>query len=248
VTRLQQITKQAYLARLSLIDRALALDPNYPWALQMDGRVRADLVFNGFSLDPSADLALALRSVDQALLLVPNDYGTLRDKSRVLRAHGDLDDAAVIIRKLIEMNPSVSYRYNDLGWILMAQGHPKEALDNFLTAKRLATDTDFIQQLLDANLAVALVANDRFAEAIPQARLAIVGFASENGRDAETPWLALIAAESLSGQDSQAQADLEKYLAMPRTWRNIGAVRSYPFFAANQRLLDGLRRAGMPTE
>jgi tetratricopeptide (TPR) repeat protein len=248
VTRLQPITREAYLARLSLIDRALAIDPNYLWALQRDGRVRADLVFNGFSLDPSADLAHALRSVDRALLLAPNDYGTLREKSQVLRAQGDLDGAAVVIRKLIEMKPSVSYRYNDLGWILLAQGHPKEALDNFMAAKRLATDTEFIQQLLGANLAVALVANDRLAEAIPQARLAIAGFTSENGRDAEIPWLALIASESLSGQDSQARADLEKFLATPRTWRSIGAVRAYPFFAGNQRLLEGLRRAGMPTE
>jgi hypothetical protein len=146
------------------------------------------------------------------------------------------------------MKPSVSYRYNDLGWILLAQGHPKEALDNFMAAKRLATDTEFIQQLLGANLAVALVANDRLAEAIPQARLAIAGFTSENGRDAEIPWLALIASESLGGQDSQARADLEKFLATPRTWRSIGAVRAYPFFAGNQRLLEGLRRAGMPTE
>ena len=131
----------------------------------------------------------------------------------------------------------------------MAQGHPQEALDNFMAAKRLATtDTVFIQQLLGANLAVALVANGRFAEAIPQARLAIAGFTSENGRDIEIPWLALIAAESLSGQDAEARADLEKFLATSRMWRSIEAVRAYPLFATNQRLLEGLRRAGMPEE
>jgi tetratricopeptide (TPR) repeat protein len=234
---------------LSLIERALAVDPNFVWALRAAGRVRADLVFNGFSTDPPGDLAQALRSVDRALLLAPNDYATLREKSRVLRAEGDLEGAAAVIRKLIEMRPLVSYRYNDLGWILMAQGHSKEALDTFIAAERLAaTDTVFIQQMLGANLAVALIANDRFAEAIPRARLAIANFTSENGRDAEIPWLALIAAESLSGQDLQARADLEKFLAKPRTWRSIQAVRAYPLFAANQRLLEGLRRAGMPAE
>jgi adenylate cyclase len=249
VTSLQQITKQAYLARLSLIERALALDPNFLWALQKDGRVRADLVFSGFSSDPSADLAHALRSVDQALLLAPNDLGALREKSRVLRAQGDLDGAEVVVRKLIALKPVVSYRHNDLGWILLAQGRPKEALDSLTTAKRLAaTDTDFIHQLLDANLAIALVANDRFIEAIPQARLAIAGFTSENGRDVEIPWLALIAAESLSGQDAQARADLEKFLAAPRTWRTMAEVRRFPLFAANTQLLEGLRRAGMPTD
>jgi hypothetical protein len=46
---------------LALIQRALALDPNYLWALRADGRVRADRVFNGFSPDATADLAQALR-------------------------------------------------------------------------------------------------------------------------------------------------------------------------------------------
>jgi len=247
-TPLQQITKQAYLARIALIQRALALDPNYVGALRAEGRVYADFVFNGFSSDAAGDLARALKAVDQALLLAPNDYGALRDKSRVLRAQGDLDGAAAVIRKLIDMKPMVSYRYNDLGWILLAQGHPKEALDNILTAKRLATDDDFIHQLLDANLAIALVANDRFGEAIPQARLAIAGFTSQNGRDAEIPWLALIAAESGNGQEAQARADLEKFLASPRTWRNMTEIQKYPVFAANPQLLDGLRLAGMPAE
>jgi adenylate cyclase len=247
-TPLQQITKQAYAARLALIQRALALDPNFMWALRADGRVRADRVFNGFSPDATADLTQALRSVDQALLLAPNDYGTLREKSRVLRAQGDLDGAAAVIRRLIELKPAVSYRYNDLGWILMAQGHPKEALDNFMTAKRLATDTEFIQQPLGAHLAAALVANDRFAEAIPQAHLSIARFTSENGRDAEIPWLALIAAESLSGQDAQARADLGRFLATPRTWHSMAEIQKYPFFAANTQLLAGLRHAGMPAE
>jgi class 3 adenylate cyclase/TolB-like protein len=247
-TPLQQITRENYAARLALIQRALVLDPNYMWALRADGRVRADRVFYGFSPDTTADLAQALRSVDRALLLAPNDYNTLREKSRVLRAQGDLDGAAAVIRRLIELKPAVSYRYNDLGWILMAQGHPKEALDNFMTAKRLATDTEIIQQPLGGNLAVALVANDRFAEAIPQARLAIARFTSENGRDAEVPWLALIASESLSGQDAQARADLDRFLGTPRTWHSLAQIRTFPFLAANTQLLEGLRRAGMPAE
>jgi adenylate cyclase len=247
-TPLQQITRQAYLSRLSLIQRAMALDPNYVLALRTEGRVYADLVFNGFSSDPDGDLERALKAVDRALLLTPNDYGTLRDKSRVLRAQGDLDGAAAVIRKLIDMRPTVSYRYNDLGWILLAQEHPKEALDNFVTAKRLAATDAFITQLLDANLAIALVANERFTEAIPQARLAIAGFTSQNGRDAEIPWLALIAAESLTGQESLAQADLQRFLARPRTWHSLAAVKQFPFFAANPPLLEGLRRAGMPAE
>jgi hypothetical protein len=129
----------------------------------------------------------------------------------------------------------------------MLQKHPKEALESFMTAKRLTTSSvDF--DVIDGTLPVALVGNDRIAEAIPQARLAIAKFTSDAGRVAEYPWLALIAAESLNGQDTEARADLQKFLAAPRTWHSMAEIRNFPFFAANPQLLEGLSRAGMPTE
>jgi len=95
-------------------------------------------------------------------------------------------------------------------------------------------------------MAVALVANDRFPEAIGQARLAMAEFSPGSGRDAEAPHLALIAAESLNGQDADARADLRSFLDTPRTLHTMAAIRSVPFLAANTKLLEGLRRAGMP--
>ena len=93
-----------------------------------------------------------------------------------------------------------------------------------------------------------MLANDRFPEAIAQARLAIAEYPPESGRIAEYPWLALIAAESANGQDAEARADLQKFLATPRTWRTMAEIQKFDYFAANPKLLEGLRRAGMPAE
>ena len=71
-------------------------------------------------------------------LLAPNDYGALRDKSGVLRAQGDLDGAAVVIRKLIEMNPLVSYRYNDLARLIH---DPKRRLLEWCGTRELSSVT-----------------------------------------------------------------------------------------------------------
>ena len=71
-------------------------------------------------------------------------------------------------------------RHRELGLILLIQGHPQEALENFVTARRLAKGTDPVQSI-DANLAIGLLANDRFPEAIAQARLAIAEFPSDSG-------------------------------------------------------------------
>jgi adenylate cyclase len=246
-TPLQQVTKANLLAIISLIERALAIDPNYVWALEQISRIRAIFVLNGFSSDRAADLNDAMTAADRVLLFEPNNVDALRAKATVLRAQGDLDGAAAVLRRVIELRPLWGYRYNDLGSILLTQGHVKEALESFMTAKRLAVPTDAIN-FIDANIAIGLLANDRFLEAIAQARLAIAEFPAEGGRNAEFPWLALIAAESANGQDAVARADLQKFLATPRTLRTMAEIEKFPYFAANPKLLEGLRCAGMPAE
>ena len=116
-----------------------------------------------------------------------------------------------------------------------------------MTAKQLAVGADPVQSI-DANIAIGLLANDRFPEAISQARLAIAEYSPESGRSAEYPWLALVAAESANGQDVEARADLQKFLATPRTWRTMAEIQKFDYFTANPKLLEGLRRAGMPAE
>ena len=52
-----------------------------------------------------------------------------------------------------------------------------------------------------------------------------------------------------NGQDAEAHAtDLQMFLATARTWRTMAAIQKRPFLAANPKLLEGLRRAGMPEE
>jgi hypothetical protein len=41
---------------------------------------------------------------------------------------------------------------------------------------------------------------------------------------------------------------LQTFLAAARTWRTMAAIQRQPSFAANPKLLDGLRRAGMPEQ
>jgi hypothetical protein len=78
--------------------------------------------------------------------------------------------------------------------------------------------------------------------------LAIPEFSAAQGMLAEFPWLALIATESANGQDTEAHADLQTFLATARTWRTMAAIQKRLSFAANPKLLDGLRRAGVPEQ
>jgi class 3 adenylate cyclase/TolB-like protein len=247
VSSLSSVSKEHYQTRLGFIERALALDPDYVWALRQGARLLADMVLTGNSADPKADSARALRMIDRALQLTPNDFDTLRAQSRVLRAQGDLDGAAVVIRKLLEMNPQSTYRYFDLGIIRMIEGHPDEYLQNMLTARRLAATAGEDIESIDLSLALAFLANGRFDETISQARLAAAEFSS-NSRSRDTAKLTQIAADYLRGNSADAKAQLQNFLSTPSTLTSLSAVKKEPSLAANANLLDGLRRAGMPEE
>jgi adenylate cyclase len=229
-TPLLHISKASILARIVLIERALALDPDYVWALREMARKRADFVNRRFSSDPDADLTIAAKAVDRALALKPNDYWTLREKANVLRAQGNLDEAAALLRGLIERNPMQAMRHRELGMILLIQGHPEEALEKFMIAKRLAGGGDSVEDI-DADIAGALLASGRFPEAIEQARKTIPEFAPESGGSADYPWIVLIAAESEHGQDTDARADVQKFLSTPRTWRTMAEIQKVPHVA-----------------
>ena len=229
---------------IALIERALAIDPDYVDALVEKAQGYVTNVLDGESSDPSANLSTARKAADRALQLAPDDIWALRRKAQILQAQGDLDGAAALVRQSLEREPLDGYRYRRLGQIQMAQGHFKDALGSFTTAKQLGGSPPL--PVFSQDLAVGLLANDRFPEAITEAQLARAGWQSDVGSVSEEAWLVLIAAENENGQDAQARADLQKFLATPRTYCTLAQVQKNRQFATSGKLLDGLRRAGMP--
>jgi tetratricopeptide (TPR) repeat protein len=243
-TSLSVETKQNLLTNIALIERALAIDPDYIVALVRKAQFYAELVGDGFSSDRDADLATALKAADRALQLAPNDVSALTRKAFVLRQQGNFDGAAALVRKALEYDPLDGWRHRELGVIQMAQGRYKEALESFIAAKQLVAETS---PYIDQSLALGLLVNDRFPEAIAQAQVAMGEWPPDGGRNAEFPWLVLIAAQSQDGQTAEARANLEKFLAAQRTYRTMAEVQKTPILSA-PKLLEGLRRAGMPAE
>jgi TolB-like protein len=245
-TALSPDTQQNTLAKIALVERALAIDPDYILSLESKAQLYAALVSLGFSADRDADLATAMRAADRALQLAPNDDNTLIRKAFVLHVQCNLDEAAALIRKVLDRDPLNGWQHRELGLIQIKQGLYKEALENFINARQLIAETN---PYVDLALAYGFLVNDRFSEAIAQARLSIGEWPPEGGRGAEIPWLVLIAAESENRQTAEARADLQKFLATPRTYHNLADVAKLPVrYAASPKLLEGLRHAGMPEE
>jgi len=246
-TRLTARTKQHYLEKMSLVERALALDPNDLEGLERKARLHAEFVMMGYSSDAAADLAIADEAADRAFTINPNGLLTLRARTNTLRARGDWPAAEAVVRRAVELQPTEAGRHYELGYILMAEGRHQEALQSLQRAREFAGGADPIE-IFEANIAMADVALGRFAEAIALAQGLFPAVPPNTGRFAEIPWLALIAAEGDSGQEAEGHADLQKFLATPRFWHNMSQVQKWPAFAANQNLLTGLHKAGMPPD
>jgi TolB-like protein len=239
-------TKNNFLTKIALVEKALALDPDFLWALRTSAALSANLILSGYSTDAKAESARALTRIDRALELAPNDFGTLEQKVRVLRIEGDIDGAEALTRELIRMNPLSAYQYWNLGIIRLIQGHPEEMLTNMQIARRLvAVGND--PSLYDVYLALALLANGHFADSISQARLAAAESPTVS-RNGDISGMMLIAAEYLNGNEEQAKADLKHFLATPRTLSTLKAVQSAPSLANIPKLVDALRQAGMPEQ
>jgi tetratricopeptide (TPR) repeat protein len=246
-TPLATPTRAHYLERISLIDRAVILGPNYLQGSERQARLHAEFVLLGYSSDPIADLAIATQAADRALAIDPNSLHSLRAKATVLRAKGDWTAAEALLRRVLTLQPTEADRHSELGQCLMAQGRHHDALASFQTAKQFAGGADPVYWY-DADIAMASLAIGQMPKAIAAAQLAIGEMPPDTARTGELPWLALIAATSHSGDDEAARADLRRFLAAPRSWHSLAEVQKWPAFAANPRLLDGLRRAGMLAE
>ena len=249
--KLDKVSREIYSSLTPWQKTLVARHPARPYpldyilALTMKAAQFAGLVNEGFSSDPDADLATAIKAADRALQLAPDNLSALYSKILVLRAQGNFDGAAALARKAIELNPLAGWFHYQVGTARMGQGRYKDALESYTTAKQLIA---VISPNVDQSLANALLANDQFPEAITRAQVAIAEWTTDNWPFPEISWLVLIAAESENGQAAEARAALQKFLATPRTYRSIAEVKKRPELAANQRLLDGLRRAGMPEE
>ena len=167
----------------------------------------------------------------------------------MLRARGDLDGAAAADTQGDRAcTRSGAMRHLELGLILLTQGHAQGG-----AGKLHDREAARCREPTPSHRSTRTSPSDCWRTIGFPRRLRRRGWRSRNTHPraaavAEYPWLVLIAAESANGQDAEARADLQKFLATPRTWRTMAEIQKFPYFAANPKLLEGLRRAGMPAE
>ena len=236
-----------------LCDQALAADPNNVRALTY--LAITFLPSRGRGYEPEDKLKRADELVSKALALDPNYAPAHLVKAFVLQSQFRLDEAVAEDRRAFDLDPSLVDAYWHMGFVMRRLGEFQTSLELIDKALGLSPRDPF-RALWYADKAGSHFGLKQYDQAIESARHAI-----EISPNNSAPYLYLIPALALAGQESQAHEAVGHYLHLansgaPRTvagWRRTRAQyvneHSDPRYVEFwDRLIEGLRKAGLQEE
>jgi tetratricopeptide (TPR) repeat protein len=241
-------------AAYALCEKALAIDPNNVRALMELGVKFQVLAQAGVSSNPKGDLQRADELESKALALDPDWTVPHNMKGLILRFQGRTEEAVPEDERALALNPSNVTAVVSLGFDYGNLGEFDKSLEYSDRAIVLSPHDPMLAHAYGSK-AWANFGLKRYDQAIDAARQAIT--ASQTG-GVQYIHAAFIAALALAGHETDAREALERYLALPSVGqlKTIAAFKAYfsaqggrpPRLEANERVYEGLRKAGMPEE
>jgi TolB-like protein/class 3 adenylate cyclase len=239
-----------------LCEQALAVDPNNVRALRWLSNKFFLPVVIGRSANPEADLKRSDELASQAVALDQNFGPAHAMKAMVVLAQGRVEESITEGERALELDPSNVGAVGDHGFSLVHGGQFEKGLEYYDRALRLSP-RDTSLAFWYGGKSWAYFGLKQYDAAIDWARRSIA--INPNG----LPFVhgQLIAALALTGRDAEAREALQHYAALPdngpRTipaWRAFYRARGITerngprILECDERIFDGLRKAGMPEE
>jgi adenylate cyclase len=236
-------------AAFALCDQALAIDPNNVYALVVLGQKFWRPAVLGLSGDPKGDFERADELESKALALDPDAYGAHSQRGWILLGQGRNDEALAEFERALALYPSWADADVGLGFVHLRLGEFDKSVESFDKAIRVSPYDRGVPYWYGGK-ALANFGRTRYDQAIEQLRHVI----ATNPNDIPWAHTMLVAALSLTDHDAEAREALKRYLALP----SIGPLKTIAAWKAhlesqhwlpneeNERVYDGLRKAGMP--
>jgi TolB-like protein/tetratricopeptide (TPR) repeat protein len=228
-----------------LFEQALRIEPELPKALVGVSLTLAIEVNYRWSPTPAEQLARADDAVSRVLSRFPSDAMAHFVKGEILRAGGK-DFAAAIgeFEAAILINPSLAPAYASLGNAKIRAGKAEDAFAPLQTAVRLSPRDPLLSNwYFNICHAYSHLAQDDAAIEWCRRSVALSPF-----------WISyvdLASAYAWTGRNAEAQAAvIELRKLMPNytvdRWVHAGFSNNPVFLSQYQRIIDGLRKAGLP--
>jgi len=132
------LEKDESVKALELLERALAIDPEYPLALSLAGWCHAQQSVYNWADDIAASQAMARSLAERAAEMSGDDPVILAVLGAVhtfVRNHGT---ARVLLERAVTLDPNAAWAWSRLGWIENYADQPQKAIGDFERALRLS--------------------------------------------------------------------------------------------------------------
>jgi adenylate cyclase len=237
-----QLSEEGSRAALSLLDRAIELDREYAQAYGLKGYTLIWRAFQGWE-DMGAAIERATAAATRAIACDAQEPWAHMARGMVATATRNNSQALDAYQQAAELSPNFAFAHACIGATLAYGGRPQESIDSTNRAVRLSPRDSFNSDF-QLFYAFAHFQAGRYAEAAASAEKSI-------GLRPEHPMSHIIAAASYGlGGDGRKAAD-----ALARLRALIGEVTAssaentpYAFAEDRARVLQGLRKAGLPEE
>jgi tetratricopeptide (TPR) repeat protein len=230
----------------------LQIDGKNVLALSIAAAGYAARAIHGLSADYQADVRRAQDLVARAVSLEPGSYRTHYAKAYILNTQKRYEEGSVEAERSLADNPSYIPAYFHLCFENYYMGRPEKAIEIADRAIRLSPRDPLLNNFYFCKgLGYSMLKED--ASAIDWYRRA-VAMAPEYSN----AWRLLAAELALNGQEAEARDALQRYLSLKATTiRTIVQFKAFvrtllsdnpAVVASSERLIEGLRKAGMPEE
>jgi adenylate cyclase len=233
-------TREGFAESIKLAHSALELDTRFSFVAALASLCHTLNVTMGYAVDPQFDRREAIRLFRLALSIDDSDPVTLANAATVSAFMvGDSESEIEMADRAVSLNPNAFEAWHGRGWVYRIAGLPEEAIRSFERAIRLSPVDPLLHRSF-IGMAMALIELGRFEEAISAARKAV----RQNPAHSAS-YRCLASAFAHLGGDAEAREAAACVLVHDPSF-TISAYIARGGQAKARRLIEGLRKAGLP--
>jgi adenylate cyclase len=160
------LRKTEVLQAIELLDRALALQPDFAPALAQAAGCHSQVVINNWAKDRETHRHRGLEMAERAIHAGPDDAAVLAQTANALvELDNGLGRAAALIERATRLNPGSAYAWFVGGMIKVIEGDCDDGIDHLQKAARL-DPLSRLGEIARVHIAVARALNREFDEAL----------------------------------------------------------------------------------
>jgi adenylate cyclase len=132
------LEKEQAAEALALLEKALAVDPDFPMALSLAGWCHAQHSVYNWADDPNQAQARARALAERAAELSGDDPIILTVLGAIHTFVRNFGTARILLDRALTLDPNAAWAWSRLGWVENYSDRPREAIGHFERALRLS--------------------------------------------------------------------------------------------------------------